>query len=87
VMDGIGFNSAKLERILVECSGYIDGTHTEEDTLKLMECSHHCLNVEMKKRQSASWNTFNKRRVLSVQCVGDKITLLSTSLLPSGKWS
>ncbi|KAI8147039.1 hypothetical protein BJV82DRAFT_374546 [Fennellomyces sp. T-0311] len=54
---------------------------------QVMECSHHCLKVEMKKRQSASWSTFMRRRVLTIQCVVDKITLMSTSILPSGKWS
>ncbi|KAI9317181.1 hypothetical protein BX666DRAFT_152713 [Dichotomocladium elegans] len=86
LLDGIGFDQSSLERILIERSGEKDGDHTEEDTLKIMECSHHCLKTEMDHLLYASWDTFTNRRILSIQCVSDKITLLSTRCLKTGKW-
>lgn len=73
LLDGIGFGQHKLERV-------------EEDTLKLMECSHHCLKAEMDNLLLASWDTFTLRQILSIQCVSDKITLLSTKCSSAGKW-
>lgn len=51
-----------------------------------MECSRHCLKAEMDNLLFASWDTFTRRQVLSIQCVSDKITLLSTKRLSTGKW-
>ncbi|KAI9243763.1 hypothetical protein BY458DRAFT_448114, partial [Sporodiniella umbellata] len=63
-----------------------DGNHTEEDTLKLMEYTSNCLKNEINQYQYASWATFGRRRMLAVQCIGSKLTLLSTSRIGTGKW-
>jgi len=86
LMDGIGYSMKdKIERILMECSGELDQVHTEEDTLKLMECTSKCLKSEMNQYRSSSWTTFGKRKVLAIQCINNKVTLLSTSLVEN-KW-
>lgn len=87
LLDGIGFSRKdKVERVMMECSGEEDGNHTEKDTLKLMEYSSNCLKNEINQYQYASWTTFGRRRIFAVQCIGNKMTLLSTSRLGVGKW-
>ncbi|KAI8887113.1 hypothetical protein K501DRAFT_212480, partial [Backusella circina FSU 941] len=87
LMDGIGYSiKDKSERLVIECSGEIDGEHTEEDTLKLMEATSRCLKNEMSQYLSASWETFGDRKVLAVQSVSNTITLLSTKRVDENKW-
>ncbi|KAI9266559.1 hypothetical protein BDA99DRAFT_436404 [Phascolomyces articulosus] len=87
LLDGIGFSCKdKVERVMMECSGEEDGNHTEEDTLKLMEYTSNCLKNEINQYQYASWTTFGRRRIFAVQCIGNKLTLLSTSRMGIGKW-
>lgn len=64
----------------------VDGEHTEEDTLKLMEATSRCLKHEMSKYLSASWKTFGKRQVLAVQCVNNTITLMCSKRVERNKW-
>ncbi|KAI8880313.1 hypothetical protein K501DRAFT_296537 [Backusella circina FSU 941] len=72
-MDGIGYSvKDKTERLIIECSREIDGEHTEEDTLKLMEGTRRCLKNEMNEYFSASWTAFEKRKVLAIQFEGNK---------------
>ncbi|KAI7889072.1 uncharacterized protein EV154DRAFT_515725 [Mucor mucedo] len=87
LLDGIGFSSKdKVERVMMECSGEEDGNHTEEDTLKLMEYTSNCLKNEIHQYQYASWTTFGRRCIFAIQCIGNKLTLLSTSRMGIGKW-
>ncbi|KAI8970478.1 hypothetical protein BDF20DRAFT_826290 [Mycotypha africana] len=86
-MDGIGYSvKEKAERLIIECSGEIDGEHTVDDTLKLMEATSRCLKHETSRYLSASWKTFGKRQVLAVQCVNNTITLLSSKRVEENKW-
>lgn len=87
LLDGIGFGCKdKIERVMMECSGEVDGEHTEEDTLKLMEYTSNCLKNELNQYPSASWTTFGRRRMFAIQSIGSKLTLLSTSRLGIRKW-
>ncbi|CAO3601135.1 unnamed protein product [Absidia cylindrospora] len=81
LFDGIGTSvKDKVERVLIECSGDIDGDHTKEDCLKLLECMSKCLQLEMMNYRLASIATFKKRRIIGIQSIGNKITLTSTGL-------
>ncbi|CAO3595813.1 unnamed protein product [Absidia cylindrospora] len=81
LFDGIGTSvKDKVERILIECSGDMDGDHTEEDSLKLLECTSKCLQLEMMNYRLASIETFKKRRIISIQSIGNKITMTATAL-------
>lgn len=88
LMDGIGYSvKDKAERVAIECSGEVDGDHTEEDTLKLMEATSRCLKSEMGRYQSSSWSTFGDRKVLAIQVVNSTITLLATKRVEGNKWA
>ncbi|KAL7335263.1 hypothetical protein PS15p_200760 [Mucor circinelloides] len=65
----------------------VDGEHTEEDTLNLMEATSRCLKNEMGRYQSSSWNTFGARKVLAIQAINNTITLLSTKRVEGNKWT
>lgn len=65
----------------------MDGDHTEEDTLKLMEATSRCLKNEMGRYHSSSWSTFGDRKVLAIQVVNSTITLLSTKRVEGNKWA
>ncbi|CEG82487.1 hypothetical protein RMATCC62417_16553 [Rhizopus microsporus] len=85
--DGVGYTAAEqLEALLVESSGEDDGSHTSEDTLKLLECSIRALKLEMEKLKGASYKTFQQRRFLTCLYAGDKLTLMSTSLVDDNRW-
>ncbi|KAI9476435.1 MAG: hypothetical protein EXX96DRAFT_596510 [Benjaminiella poitrasii] len=80
-MDGIGYSvKDKAERLVMECSGEVDGEHNEEDTLKLMEATSCCLKNEMGRYQSSSWLTFGA-------LINNTITLLSTKRVEGNKWA
>ncbi|KAI9278963.1 hypothetical protein BDA99DRAFT_531692 [Phascolomyces articulosus] len=49
-----------------------DGNYTEENTLKLMECSYQCLKTEMGNAPNVSQNTYAKHPVFTMQCVDGK---------------
>lgn len=51
-----------------------------------MEYTSNCLKNEINQYQYASWTTFGRRRIFAVQCIGNKLTLLSTSRMGIGKW-
>ncbi|KAI9029616.1 hypothetical protein CLU79DRAFT_735019 [Phycomyces nitens] len=88
LMDGIGYSvKDNIERVLLECSGKANSTHTEEDTLKLIECTTNCLIYEMNQYRSASWTTFGRRKMIAVQSIKDKVTLLSSSKIGHNRWS
>ncbi|KAG0930809.1 hypothetical protein G6F57_011483 [Rhizopus arrhizus] len=88
LMDGIVYSVRdKAERLVMECSGEVDGEHTEEDTLKLMEATSRCLKNEMGRYQSSSWLTFGARKVLVIQAINNTITLLSTKRVEGNKWA
>ncbi|KAI7857413.1 hypothetical protein BDC45DRAFT_435975 [Circinella umbellata] len=88
LLDGSGFSCKdKVERVMMECLGYVqDGKHTEKDTLKLMEYTSNCLKNEINQYQYASWTTFGRRHIFSVQSIGNKLTLLLTSRMGIEKW-
>ncbi|KAI7899612.1 uncharacterized protein BX663DRAFT_440892, partial [Cokeromyces recurvatus] len=86
-LDDIGFGCKdKIERVMMECSGEEDGNHTKEDTLKLMKYTSNCLKNEINQYQYASWTTCGRRRIFTIQCIKNKLTLLSTSRMRIGKW-
>ncbi|KAI9033836.1 hypothetical protein CLU79DRAFT_725675 [Phycomyces nitens] len=86
LMDGIGTTLLDdINRILIEYSGQVDGSHTEEDTLKLLEYTSVCLQEEKSRYQQASHITFTKKRTFGIQVVGHKITLLSTFVINDGR--
>ncbi|ORX43887.1 hypothetical protein DM01DRAFT_1329489 [Hesseltinella vesiculosa] len=88
LLDGIGISTlGRSERTLMESSGDVDGDHTLDDTLKLMECGQTVMKFEMNKNRQASYKTFLRRRVLGIQFVGSKLTLLSIQILSCGKWA
>ncbi|CEI93020.1 hypothetical protein RMCBS344292_07265 [Rhizopus microsporus] len=84
--DGVGYTPEQSEVLLVESSGEDDEGHSSEDTLKLLECSIRALKLEMEKVNGASLNTFKKRRFLTCLYAGDKLTLMSTSLMDVDRW-
>ncbi|KAI8646408.1 hypothetical protein BD408DRAFT_336910 [Parasitella parasitica] len=85
-MDGIGYSvKDKAERQVMECSGEVDGEHTEEDTLKLMKATSRCLKNEMGRYQSSSWLTFGARKVLAIQSINNTIILLSAKRVEGNK--
>lgn len=53
-------------------------THTEEDTLKLLEYNSIYQQAEKARYQQASYNTYAGRRFFAFQFVGYKLTLPST---------
>ncbi|KAG0189085.1 hypothetical protein DFQ28_003906 [Apophysomyces sp. BC1034] len=88
LVDGIGICvNDRAERMIVESSGEEDDDHTVEDTLKIVECSIQCLKMDMANHKYASFETFRKRRVLGLQYIGDKLSLLSTGVLNKKEWS
>lgn len=63
-----------------------DEAHSSEGTLKLLECSIRALKLEMEKVNDASLETFKKRRFLTCLYAGDKLALMSTSLMDVDRW-
>ncbi|KAI9320011.1 hypothetical protein BX666DRAFT_1875906 [Dichotomocladium elegans] len=73
-MDGFGTTvSDNVDHILIESSSQVDGLHTEEDTLKLVEYTSVCLQEEKRRYQQASHTTFVKRRLFWIQAVYQEI--------------
>ncbi|ORX52339.1 hypothetical protein DM01DRAFT_1323476 [Hesseltinella vesiculosa] len=78
LMDGIGNCTLdNVDRILVESSGPKDGSHTDDDTLKLIEYVSLSMRNEMKQLEQASRATFEKRRIFALHMVGYRLTLWS----------
>ncbi|RCH84164.1 hypothetical protein CU097_008498, partial [Rhizopus azygosporus] len=66
LLDGIRFSCKdKVKHVMMECSGEEDGTHTEEDTLKLMEYTSNSLKNEINQYQYAYWTTFGRRCIFT----------------------
>ncbi|ORE23042.1 hypothetical protein BCV71DRAFT_240699 [Rhizopus microsporus] len=85
--DGVGYIAAEQsEALLVESSGEDDDSHKSEDTLKLLECSIRALKLEMEKYKGSSLETFKQRRFLTCLYAGNKLTLMSTSLVDADRW-
>lgn len=57
--------------------------HTEEVTIKLLECSIRALKMEMESLKNASFKTFQKRRFFSFLYANDNLT---TSVVTQEKW-
>ncbi|KAG2216754.1 hypothetical protein INT45_010796 [Circinella minor] len=86
--DGIGKGVLdNKERLIVESSGETDDAHTIEDSLKIVECSIQCLKMDMISNKLASFKTFQKRQILALHYVGDKLSLTSTNILKNGRYS
>ncbi|CEP14615.1 hypothetical protein [Parasitella parasitica] len=85
--DGIGYlvmdNS---ENLLFESSGEENDGHTQDVTIKLLECSVRSLKMEMENIKNASFESFKKRRFFTYLYAGDKLTMLSTSVVSREKW-
>ncbi|ORX55579.1 hypothetical protein DM01DRAFT_1304087 [Hesseltinella vesiculosa] len=88
LLDGVGIATMDAsERALIESSGEVDSEHTLEDTLKIMECGQIALMAEMNDYRQAAYDTFLERKVIGIQYIRNKLTLVSISILPSGKWA
>ncbi|PHZ17053.1 uncharacterized protein RHIMIDRAFT_243180 [Rhizopus microsporus ATCC 52813] len=68
---GAGCTAEQSEALLIESSGEDDDSYTSEDTLKL----------ETEEVKGASMETFKQRRFLTCLYAGDKLTLMTTSLV------
>ncbi|GAA5800263.1 hypothetical protein HPULCUR_005689 [Helicostylum pulchrum] len=85
--DGVGYSTADLsEVLLMESSGEDDDAHTNEDTMKLLDCSIRGLKLETERLPNASFETFKKRRFFTCLCSKDKLTLMSTFMIDSKHW-
>lgn len=60
--------------------------HTQDVTIKLLECSIRTLKMEMENIKDASFKTYKKRRFFTYLYAGDKLTMLSTSIVSQEKW-
>ncbi|KAI9316042.1 hypothetical protein BX666DRAFT_1954199 [Dichotomocladium elegans] len=88
LVDGIRIGlDDRTERLIIESSGEEDDGHTMEDTLKIIECSIQCLKMDMSNHKYARFETFKRRRVLGLQYIGDKLSLLSIGVLDEKHWS
>ncbi|KAI8139668.1 hypothetical protein BJV82DRAFT_240522 [Fennellomyces sp. T-0311] len=89
LMDDIGISTTdkRTEYLAIESSGEIDDDHTAEDTLKIIECSIQCLQFDMANHKKASFATFLRRKVLGLQYVGNRLSLVSTGILDANRWS
>jgi hypothetical protein len=52
-----------------------------------MEATSRCMKNETSRYQSASWETFDQRKVLAIQVINNTITLLSTKRVEGNKWA
>ncbi|KAI9005439.1 hypothetical protein CLU79DRAFT_713153, partial [Phycomyces nitens] len=65
-----------------------DDFYTEEDTLKLLECTSVCLQDKNKSwHQQAAHITFVKKRLFGIQLIDHKITMLSTFIIHDCCWT
>lgn len=65
----------------------LNDNHTEEVTIKLLECSIRALKKEMENLKNASFETFKKRRFITYLYASDNLTMLSTSVVNHEKWA
>ncbi|KAI8094000.1 hypothetical protein BDF21DRAFT_489601 [Thamnidium elegans] len=85
--DDIGyFVMDNTESLLFESSGEENDDHTQDVTIKLFECSIRSLKMEMENVQNASFETYKKRKFFTYLYAGDKLTMLSTSVVSREKW-
>ncbi|KAL9537075.1 hypothetical protein MBANPS3_012105, partial [Mucor bainieri] len=85
--DGIGyFVVDNTETLLLESSGEDNSDHAEDVTIKLLECSIRALKMEMENVKDASFETFKKRKFFAYLYAGNKLTMLSTSVVNQEKW-
>jgi hypothetical protein len=61
--------------------------HTEEDTLKQISNTSHCLKMDLALYKRASFDTFLKRQVFGIQFMGDKMTLTSSRLISPTRYA
>ncbi|KAG1439643.1 hypothetical protein G6F56_012226 [Rhizopus delemar] len=67
-------------------TGEENDDHTQDVTIKLLECSIRTLKMEMENIKDASFKTYKKRRFFTYLYAGDKLTMLSTSIVSQEKW-
>lgn len=60
--------------------------HTQDVTIKLLECSIRTLKMEMQGIKNASFESFKKKRFFTYLYAGDTLSMLSTSVLSQEKW-
>ncbi|CAO3589937.1 unnamed protein product [Absidia cylindrospora] len=87
LLDGVGISHKdKLERVLIESSGE-DGGHTEEDTLKQISNTNHCLKMDLGRYKHSSYHTFLRRQIFGIHFIDDKMTLTSTRLIAPDRYA
>ncbi|CAO3594301.1 unnamed protein product [Absidia cylindrospora] len=64
-----------------------DSGHTEEDTLKQINNTSHCLKMDLARYKHASFDTFLKRQVFGIQFIHDKMTLTSSRLISPTRYA
>lgn len=79
------WDDARLLNSFVVYRG-MDDTHTVESTIKLIETESQCLIDGMGNNRLASFKTFRRRRVLSLHCIKNKLSLSSTRALNQERW-
>lgn len=60
--------------------------HTQDVIMKLLECSIRALKMEMENVKDASFESYKKRKFFTYLYAGDKLTMLSTSVVNQEKW-
>jgi hypothetical protein len=63
-----------------------DVSHSNGDTLKLIQSATEILKTELLNNLDCSYSTFLRRKVLIIQTVTNKMTLSSVSLLDNEKY-
>ncbi|KAG1384772.1 hypothetical protein G6F61_000128 [Rhizopus arrhizus] len=76
----------ETNKCIFESSGEENDGHTQDVTIKLLECSIRSLKMEMENIKDASFEYYKKRRFFTYLYAGDKLTMLSTSVVSREKW-
>lgn len=89
LVDGIGIDSDGFERIIFECSGgFISEKpeHALEDTIKQTQSCVSVLKSDAFHHLDASFETFQKRRILGIHIIKSKMTLIETRINQNKRW-
>jgi hypothetical protein len=87
-VDGLGEATHVEEIVLEASSGALseDVSHSNGDTLKLIQSVTEILKAELLNNLDCSYTTFLRRKILIVQTVTNKMTLSSVSLLDETRY-
>lgn len=87
-VDGLGEANHGEEIVLEASSGALneDVSHSNGDTLKLIQSATEILKAELLNNLDCSYTTFLRRKILILQTVTNKLTLSSVSLLDETRY-